>query len=1032
MRESRDETIARVFAACLERPPRERAAFLAAACPEDQDLLAEVMSLLASHDRAGNFLDELDRSRAAALLEAGPMPGHEETIGPYRLLRELGRGGMGVVWLAERADGQFDRKVALKLIKRGMDSDAIQRRFMRERQILARLQHPNIASLLDGGVLTDGQPWFAMEYVEGEPLTRYCDRRRLGLDERLGLFDEVSRAVQHAHRQLIVHRDLKPSNILVTGTGKVKLLDFGIAKLLESEGDIADPTLTAAGVRLVTPEYASPEQLRGEPVTTSTDVYALGVILYELLTGRRPFTMDRRGADAMARTVSETEAVRPSTVVLSPGDGLEPAALAEARHTTVPHLRRRLHGDLDWITLKALEKEPVRRYASPAELAADIRRHLADAPVEAGPPGAAYRMRKFVRRNKVMVGSLALVFAALAVGIAIATTFGVRESAQRRRADAALKDLEQVAEFQAEIISKVNAEEMGRRLLADLRAKGIEAQEKAGIAAGIGTAEARAFDRFTVRINTTDVALRAIDQEILKRAAEAMEDPFADQPLVRARLAHTIGRTYLELGLLDRAVPHVRRAVEIREKELGREHPDTLSSIETEALLRLRQAQYEKAEPLLLEVVGSSRRILGPEDPRTLSAMSNLAILYAETGRIAEADSLHTEVLSIRERTLGEDHEDTLTSMHNLAENLRLQGRDLEAEPLYVKVLEGRRKNLGNEHPHTVLTMTNLANHYASLGRYDLAESLATEALAVRRRVLGDEHPDTLASLAVLASVRLEGGKLADAEALYSEGLETTRRTLGHEHPSTLVIMNNLARVYAGTGRLDDAIRLDREALEARSRVLGPDHPDTLSSMSNLALDYYMAGRGEESVRLNLDVVERRRRVLGPDHPYTLLSLGNLAMAYQRLGRLGEAEPVLREVYETARSRFGLEDRRTLLPMGNLAELRLAQGDAVEAERLMSEAAVAVRKALPAGHVSTGVTLRKYGAALTALGRHEEAEGVLLEAYEIVSKAAGPGNVQTLKVARDLAILYDAWGQPEKAAPWRDKATPESAATSAR
>jgi non-specific serine/threonine protein kinase/serine/threonine-protein kinase len=961
-------------------------------------------------------------------LDPASVAGDPTSIGPYRIVRRLGSGGMGVVYLTEQTE-PIRRQVALKVIRKGLDTTTVMRRFEAERQALALMDHPAIARVLDAGETAEGRPYFVMEYVPGEPVTHYCDRKRLTTRARLDLFSSICDGVQHAHRKGVIHRDLKPSNILVAEEGdapKPKIIDFGIAKAIDRP--LTERALfTEMGVIVGTPEYMSPEQaaLSAIEVDTRTDVYSLGVLLYELLVGALPFAAEElraAGFDEMRRRIREEEPPTPSTRLSTLGARSTDAA--RERQTDPAALRRQIQGELDWITLKALEKDPGRRYESPSDLAADVRRHLADEPVEASPAGTVYRLGKFVRRNKVMVGSLAMVSAALVAGTVVATAFGLREATQRRRADEALRDLEKVTEFQAEMLADVNAEEMGRRMVADLRARGLEAQGKVGVGESAAAADVAAFDRFAGRINATDAALRAIDEEILARAAEAMEEPFADQPLVRARLAHTIGLTYMELGLLERAGPHVKRAVEIREHELGRDHPDTLSSIDREASFYLRQGLYDKAEPLYLESLEASQRTLGPEHPQTLLSMNNLAILYSDRGRNAEAEKLHAEVVSIRHRSLGAEHQDTLTSMNDLAENYRQQGRFDEAERLYGKVLEGRRKTLGDEHLHTLLTMSNLANHYASRGRSDLAEPLAKEVLETRRRVLGDEHPDTLRSLGVLASVRLEQGRLVEAEALYAEGIEIASRALGRDHPSTLVTMNNLARVYASHGRLEEAIRLDTEILEARGRVLGSDHPDTLGSMSNLALNYSEVGRKEEAVRLNLDVIERRRRVLGPDHPYTLLSLSNLALLYQSLGRMDDAEGLLREAYEAARRKFGLDDRRTILPMGNLAELRLARGDAAEAERLLSEAAGAVRIALPAGHFTTGVTLRKYGASLTALGRRAEAEPVLLEAYEIVAKAAGAEHHQTRKVARDLAALYEAWGQPEKAAPWRAKAPP--------
>ncbi|NBC17317.1 MAG: protein kinase, partial [Bacteroidetes bacterium] len=423
--QERWEQIDRLFAEALERPPDERTAFLRARCGNDVALYREVVTLLKSDAEAESVLGESVTAFAAPLLPAleadladGFAPG--ERVGPYRLQHEIGRGGMGAVYLAERVDGQFDRRVALKVIKRGMDTDEILHRFRFERQILARLEHPHIARLYDAGVTDDGRPYLAMEYVDGQPLHRYCDGRTLPVDERLRLFQTVCAAVQFAHQNLVIHRDLKPSNILVTEGGAVKLLDFGIAKLLSDEATGAP--LTRTGVRVLTPEYAAPEQRTDSVVTTAADVYALGVVLYELLTGRRPLA-----PDALPDTAPEP----PSTAVTKPtershADGttttLTPETVSTARQTSAERLRRRLRGDLDVIVLKALRPEPERRYASAEAFLEDIKRHLDGLPVQARPDTLGYRLRKFVQRHTAGVAAAAAVLALILAFSVLHTT----------------------------------------------------------------------------------------------------------------------------------------------------------------------------------------------------------------------------------------------------------------------------------------------------------------------------------------------------------------------------------------------------------------------------------------------------------------------------------------------------------------------------------------------------------------------------------------------------------------------------------
>ncbi|MFQ5572464.1 MAG: serine/threonine protein kinase, partial [Rhodothermales bacterium] len=432
-----------LFAAALDHPPEERTAFIDRACTGNPALRDELESLLRAYHASEHYLEAIDADRARALIESvGELVCEEQRIGPYQVVRELGRGGMGAVFLAERADGQFEQQVALKLIKRGMDSDAILRRFLRERQILAHLRHENIARLLDGGVSDEDRPYFAMEYIDGLPLPDYCDTHRLDVEARLRLFQDVCRAVQYAHRSLIVHRDLKPSNMLVTEDGTVKLLDFGIAKLLDPEAQSGATALTEAGLRAMTPEYAAPEQVRGEPVTTATDVYTLGVVLYELLTGHRPYQFERREPKAIARVINDVEPELPSTAVrretdIQHTDGttetVTPLSVSRARSTQPDRLRRRLSGDLDTVVLKALRKEPERRYASAEAFVEDIRRHLAGLPVLAQKDTLAYRASKFVRRHTVGVvfaTALGLLTLGSAVVMALQQAETMREAAK--------------------------------------------------------------------------------------------------------------------------------------------------------------------------------------------------------------------------------------------------------------------------------------------------------------------------------------------------------------------------------------------------------------------------------------------------------------------------------------------------------------------------------------------------------------------------------------------------------------------------
>jgi len=842
--ESRDETIARVFAACLERLPGERETFLAEACSDDPELIAEIASLLSSHESAGDFLEELDRARAAALVESSPEAEPEETVGPYRLLRELGRGGMGVVWLAERADGQFEQRVALKLVKRGMDSDAIQRRFLRERQILARLQHPNIARLLDGGVTAAGQPWFAMEHVEGVSLTEYCDGQRLGLEARLRLFDAAGRAVQHAHQQLIVHRDLKPSNIMVTAEGEVKLLDFGIAKVLEGDEDAPAPALTEAGLRLVTPEYGAPEQLRGEPVTTATDVYALGVILYELLTGRRPFRFERRTAEAMARLVEETEATRPSTVVARDTGREQPDSLAAARGTTVPRLRRSLRGDLDTIVMKAMRKEPERRFASVEALLGDLERYRTGLPVRARPDTVSYRTAKFLRRHGFMVAAVVLVILSLGGGLAVALW-------QRGVARTEAAKAEQVQDF--------------------------------------------LIDTFEVSDPWKTKGEEVTARELLDRGAGKIRTGLAAQPEVQGRMMQVVGTLYYKLGLYDRAMEQFEQALDVRARALGLHSLEAAESQKELAITLIDKADYDRGESLIRKAIETREALVGEDDAETGNMLNTLGLLLAEKGRYDEAEQTLRKALAIHRRTLGDEDESTLSTLGNLGLALRWGGKLEEAEKLHREALELNRKVFGDDDPRTAWALERLGVGLAQRGDTEAAVPLLTEGLDIMTRVLGEEHPDTALALNNLAKTRLVAGDPEAAEPLFRRALAINGAIHGEDSLYITTNLSNLSEVLVMQGKYDDALALQERALSLRRRLLGADHPDVAKVLQQMGHTRLLMGQPERAEPLYAEALPIARAAWDDEHPDLATLLAGYGEVRLLQGRPREAEPLLRE-----------------------------------------------------------------------------------------------------------------------------------------
>ena len=701
-------------------------------------------------------------------------PGLPPSIGPYRVLHLLGEGGMGEVWLVEQTE-PVRRRAALKIIKAGMDTKQVVARFESERQALALMDHPAIAKVLDAGATHDGRPYFVMEYVPGVRITEHSDAHMLDTAARIELFIQVCEGVQHAHQKAIIHRDLKPSNVLVSlvdGAEQPKIIDFGIAKALGQR--LTEKTLfTEIGSVIGTPEYMSPEQanLTGQDIDTRTDVYSLGVMLYELLTGQLPFTSDElrgSGLDELRRVIREAQPTRPSQKVSVAGKSSRELALR--RRAEPATLTRQLRGDLDWIILKAMEKERNRRYGTPSELAADLRRHLRNEPVLASPPSRAYRIRKYVQRHRVGVVGFAALILMLATFAATQTVQARRIAQERDRANAEAEAAKRVSDFLLNMY-KVS-----------------DPSESRGVS-------------ITAR-------------EILDRAAKNIDTGLAKDPRLAARMMDTIGLVYQNLGLYSRAQPLLTRALERRRAVLGEDSPDTLTSMTHLAALEEAEGLLPEAEKLERTVVERGRTVLGRDHPATLTAMKVLAVLYARQGRYPEAEALTREALEGQRRAFGPDSPAALKTTHNLALMVSNQKRLPEAEALERQTLEKERQVLGLDHPETLLAADGLAGLYLMEGRAAEAEQLFRETLEGRKRVLGPEHAHTLMSMNNLAEVYEKEGRLDEARALFMRTLEIQQRVLGPNHPDTAFSIYNLGRVAARRGDRDEAFRLINEALD--------------------------------------------------------------------------------------------------------------------------------------------------------------------------------------------------------------------------
>ena len=745
-----------------------------------------------------------------------------QRIGPFEIVEVLGEGGMGVVYLAEQRE-PFHRRVALKLIKAGMDTREVIARFETERRTLALMDHPHIARVYDAGATPRGRSYFVMEYVPGVAVTQYCDERRLDLASRLRLFVDACRAIQHAHQKGIVHRDIKPNNLLVTEVDNrpvLKVIDFGIAKAIDRAG-VSATRQTRQGLLLGTPEYMAPELLAtgGRDVDTRTDVYALGLTLYELVAGRPPFDrerLQRLSLDEFRRHLREVELPRPSE--RAAGDGAA--------------ARRALTGDLDWIVMKALEKAPERRYGSPNEMADDVLRHLTHQPVLAGPPSAGYRLRKFVRRHRVGVA-----FAASALVLLVAFAAGMTIQAGRiaRERDRANREAQAASRVTQFLVDLFEVSDPGAAQGASIPAR-----------------------------------------EILDRGADRIERELGGQPELQARLMITMGSVFKKMGLYAEALPLLRRAEEIRLAELGVGHPDTIRAKLEIAELLFFQGKLDEAQTLLEEARRRGLESLGRDHTETIAALADLAVVAHFSGRLDEAQALFREALAERTRVLGPDHLDTLETVNNLAALHAARGDLAGAEPYCRAALEGRERALGPTHPETLDSVINLGYVLQALGRLDEAEDYTRRAVDVGRRVLPD-HPKTLVAINNLGKLLEVQGRPAEAETYYTEALASFRRMVGEEHPDTITAMGNLGDLYTGLGRFDEADRLLAAASERARRTLGQPHVVTGYTLTKYGRLLLASGRREEAARVLGEAREVLVAAVGSDHARTRTVDGLLA-----------------------------------------------------------------------------------------------------------------------------------------------------------
>jgi serine/threonine protein kinase/Flp pilus assembly protein TadD len=909
-----------LYQQAMERTsPEEREAFLVNACAGDEALLGKLRDLLACDAEAANeeFLPTVvtgaDRRTVPARVES-ERPG--AIVGPYKLREQIGEGGFGTVWVADQ-EQPVRRRVALKIIKLGMDTKEVIARFEQERQALALMDHPNIAKVLDAGTTENGRPYFVMELVRGVKITEFCDDQQLPMAQRLALFITVCQAIQHAHQKGIIHRDLKPSNILVSlndGKAVPKVIDFGIAKA--TQGRLTDATVYTQFEQMIgTPLYMSPEQaqMTSLDIDTRSDIYALGVLLYELVTGRTPIdtaTMARAGMDEIRRLIREVDPPRPSARVKTLG-GEERTTMAKRRKVEPAKLTSSLSGDLDWIVMKCLEKDRARRYDTANGLALDLQRHLANEVVTARPPTTAYLLGKLIRRHRLAFAAGTAVATSLVLGIAAATWMYFRErdarqqtAAERDAKELARQDSENISQFLGAVFRSPDPSRDGREIKV---------------------------------------------VELLDSAAKKLETGLATQPSQRAQLQFTLGRTYLGLGLAQEAIPLFERARDYHLATSGPEHPDTLGAMPNLAGSYHLAGRRDEALKLQEEVLALSRKVLGPEHPDTLKAFHNLASFYYDGGRRDEALKMLEEVLALFRKGLGPEHPDPLMVMHGLALAYSNAGRHDEALKMYEEVLALYRKGLGPGHPNTLAARNNLAVSYYNAGRLEEALKMQEEALPLCRKGLGPEHPDTLVAMANLANSYSDAGRLPEALKLQEEVLPLCRKVLGPEHPETLGAMSNLAGSYHKSGRLPEAVKLQEESLALKRRVLPPNHPYFPVALHNMTEFYEGTNRKEEAAKLRAELEALQGGVKNTEEPPPPVPSGSAIPAPTPPAEAGHHLKSLEADLESVRQAKGPEHADTIAAMTKLASAYGADGSGRKALKLGEEALALARRVLPAG-----------------------------------------------------------------------------------
>lgn len=969
MNPERWKKIQLLFEKALEFDKPERERFLAEECGEDKELFSEVNSLISADEQEHSIFS----GSAAEYIAIDEKKLDGKVLGKYRVIKQIGTGGMGSVFLAERADGMFEQKVALKVVKPGMNSLEIIKRFEGERQILAKLRHPNIASLLDGGISDIGLPYFTMEFVEGKPITEYCDAKNLNIEQRLDIFKKVCTAVLYAHQNLVIHRDIKPGNILVKEDGTVKLLDFGIAKVFEEDEN--NKSLTRTGFRVMTPEYASPEQVRGETVSTATDIYSLGLILYQLLSGCPPYEVNTTSALELERIICLSEPQKPSTMIIKISTSVRGSVqqassefISRKRSTSISKLRKRISGDLDNICLMAIRKEPERRYNSIAQLIHDIDNHLNGLPVSARKSTASYRTRKFITRHRagVVITSIAVLI------IAIVTTFYTMQLAEERdKAKLEAEKSKKVSEFLAGIFEVSDPEQS--------RGESITARE------------------------------------LLDNGVKRIETELADQPEVLANMFGVTGNVYKSLGLYKAAMILLQKGYNLNDSLFGYDSPETAKSLNDLGNLNFAMGDYSSAIENFNNAIKIRKKIHGELSPEAAQSMNGLGLVLREEGRYDEAEKLITVSLSVRKKYYLEMSREVAESLNNLALIKEDQGKYEEAKELFEESLRIKEKLYSRIHPSVSHTLGDLAFLLQQMGKYKEASELFNKTLETDKSLYGNLHPEVSTDLYNLGSNTALMGDLDGAEKLYIQVLEMDKKLLGEKHPYIALDLNNIAGILSEKGKYEEAEKLYSQSLNLNMKLYGNEHPEVATSLSNLGVLYQRWGKYNQAEPLLKSALDMRTKLLGEDHPNVVTSINIYASLLSSEGKYEESMRQFRKSLDLRIKLLGEDHPLTASAFLGLGNTLIELDSLKEAEEKINKGIEIYKGKLPADHWNISYSESLLGKCYSRMGQFGDAEALLLKAYKNMIEKRGNNDRLTISTLKALIKNYKNWGKKKKA-----------------